>query len=206
MYQDSGEPPIKGFDMLPPRYVERERARRAAFLWVTNLTALVSILVGINWISLNAHLNNVRQCERLAQASKPLIVIHSETVRLDDAHQRKTEWLTWVESARPDTGLLQVLGGVCDAAAQFPTDVEIASLDISMPTEGSADSDQSDAIKSGEIMIKAFASSIRAGRVFADAIQQSEWVESVELKVDPADLTRGVVHIVGKPSPARIAP
>lgn len=128
------------FELLPPSYRARRQSQRALHRWSALLLVLLTVTIGS---SVSLWMRGRRMILRntaLVERADPLRQLRQKSELLEVENLILERWCTWVESAKPDHSVVQVLGAVALAThpnGPMPQDehLEVQSIEVKLPLE-----------------------------------------------------------------------
>ena len=128
------------FELIPPDYRARKNAQRVLHRWSAVLLLLLTATVG-SFVALWVRGQNaMRQNERLVERAAPIADTRQQAQVLETENVLLEKWCRWVESAKPDDSIVQVL-----TAASLATQhgdpmpekkhLDVQSVEVKLPRE-----------------------------------------------------------------------
>lgn len=205
------------FNLLPPSFRYQNRLRRVQYGWGTLVCFLLAAFLGITAKTV-VHIRHSGQSnQQLAFAAIPLMQLRTDVLRLQEENEQRTRWCRWVESARPDDSMLQVLGAIAVASDSSNQEILVDAVDLRLPIESPADASEPPAWAVSTLSIDARLTSSNADvtRGWVERLESTDRITAVSVSNDRKDSAARLrvvdndvkrVHVTATPLATRVHP
>lgn len=107
---------VQSFDLLPPSFRYRHRLRGVLWGWMTFVCFLIAVLLGVTTVVTMRAIQASRVNQQIASTAIPLLDLRRDVIRLQEANKQRQQWCRWVQSAKPDDSMIQVLAAIAAAS------------------------------------------------------------------------------------------
>lgn len=107
---------LEQFDLLPPSFRYRHRLRGILCGWVTLVCFLLAVLIGVTAITVMRTVHTNRTNQQIASTAIPLLDLRRDVFRLQEENQRRQRLCRWIQSAKPQDSMLQMLAAIAAAS------------------------------------------------------------------------------------------
>ncbi|QEF99695.1 hypothetical protein Mal15_37610 [Stieleria maiorica] len=199
------------FELLPPSYRSRRHAEQAFHKWSGVLLVLLSITVGSSIALWMRGRRLIAKNADLVTQSAPIAELRRKTQLLEAENAVLEKWCSWVESAKPDDSVAQVMGAVTLATHPGPAlpqqqHLDVQSIEIKLPLEYDASLKEPPNWAASRFTLTVMANSRDVLMPWNDRLEKSGRLKDVALTTPGGAWREALIRVTAQPLSSRLVP
>ncbi|WP_182870376.1 hypothetical protein [Stieleria mannarensis] len=199
------------FELLPPSYRSRRHAGQAFQKWSGVLLVLLSITVGSSIALWMRGQRLIAKNADLVTQSAPIAELRRKTQLLEAENALLEKWCSWVESAKPDDSVAQVMGAVTLATHPGPAlppqqHLDVQSIDIKLPLEYDASLKEPPNWATPRFTLTVMANSRDVLMPWNDRLEKTGRLKDVALTTPGGAWREALIRVTAQPLASRLVP
>ncbi|MCS7467892.1 hypothetical protein NZK35_14660 [Stieleria sp. ICT_E10.1] len=199
------------FELMPPRYRSRRHAEQAFQKWSVVLLVLLSITIGSSVTLWLRGRRTIAKNAVLVEQAQPIAELQRATRLLETENALLEKWCTWVESAKPDDSVAQVLGAVTRATHPGPKvpatqHLDVQSIEIKLPLEYDLSLKEPPSWAVRRVSLAAVANSRDVLMPWNDRLEKSGRLQDVQLTTPAGVWREALIQVSAQPLSSTLVP
>ncbi|QDV43343.1 hypothetical protein Enr13x_31980 [Stieleria neptunia] len=199
------------FELMPPHYRARRHAEQAFQKWSVVLLVLLSITVGSSVTLWLRGRRTIAKNAVLVEQAQPIAELRRTTRLLKTENALLEKWCTWVESAKPDDSVAQVLGAVAQATHPGPKvpaaqHLDVQSIEVKLPLEYDVSLKEPPSWAVPRVSLTAVANSRDVLMPWNDRLEQSGRLQEVQLNTPGGAWREALIQVTAQPLSSTLLP
>lgn len=199
------------FELMPPHYRAQRHAEQTLCIWTTVLIILLSVTVGSSIALWLRGRQRVRRHAKIVSMAKPIGDLRRKAQVLETENVLLEQWCRWVESAKPDDSLVQVLGAVTlathpDEKATRENQLDVQSIEVKLPREYDSSSPKPPAWAAAKFSLSAIANGRDLLMPWNERLEKSGRLTNLKLTTPGGAWREALVQVSASPLSTRIVP